>query len=85
MKTDPVHRMKENIEQLNEIFEQGKRCALDLTEAAASSSKEAAYSADEWARDNTWKLLAATLAFGLVFGLLFSRRSGEWEPRRIPR
>lgn len=85
MEHNATDRVKEQVEEVKDAFEQGKQSVRELSQAAANTSKEAVAFADEWVRGNSWKLLGLVLGLGLIAGWLLSRRSSEPKAERLPR
>lgn len=85
MKSNVADRVKEQVEQIKGAYGQGKESARDLTQTATVKSKEAAYRADEWIHDNSWKMLGITLAVGLILGLILRGSDHEMDLERYPR
>jgi ElaB/YqjD/DUF883 family membrane-anchored ribosome-binding protein len=83
MENDARDRLKEQVDDIKEAYEQGRDSVRELSQAAVNTSKEAVRYTDYWVRDNSWKLLGISLAAGLVIGLLL--RGGSSKPDRVPR
>jgi ElaB/YqjD/DUF883 family membrane-anchored ribosome-binding protein len=85
MENKAADRVKEQVEEVKDAYEQGKQSVRELSQAAANTSKEAVACADEWVRGNSWKLLGLAAALGLIAGWLLSRPSREPQAERLPR
>ena len=85
METKAADRVKEQVEEIKDAYQQGKQSVRELSQAAANTSKEAVACADEWVRGNSWKLLGIAVGLGLIAGWLLSRRSSEPKAERLPR
>ncbi len=85
MESTSANRVKAQVEEVKEAFDQSRQSVRELSQAAVDTSKEVVACTDDWVRSNAWKLLAMTLALGLVAGILFGRRGDSMPLERVPR
>jgi len=85
MEHNAGERIRDQVESVKDAYEESKQSVRELGQAAVDTSREAVAVTDEWARGNTWKLLAIALAAGLVVGLLSRSRAEHPDTERVPR
>ena len=88
MEPKAADRLKEQVAEVKDAYQESKQSVRDLTQAAVQTSKEAVAFTDECIRDNAWKLFGAAVAVGVVLGYLCSRRGERIRPEsgaeRVP-
>ena len=85
MEQRAADRLKEQVADVKDAYQESKQSVRDLTQAAVQTSREAVAFTDEWIHDNTWKLFGIAVAVGMVLGYACSRRRERTDTERIPR
>ncbi len=69
---ETAKRVQEQVEQVQEIYDEGRRRVGDLAKTASESSKKAMAFTDQWVHENPWWALGIIAGAGLVIGLLIA-------------
>ena len=74
---ETAKRIKEQVGQVQDAYETGRRAVSDLARTASQSSKQAATQTDEWVHENPWMALGIVAGVGVLLGILLSQAVGE--------
>lgn len=66
-------RIKEQVEQVQEVYQDGRRAVSDLANAATERSRAALTATDEWVHRNPWVALGIVAGVGALLGLLITQ------------
>jgi len=66
-------RIQEQVDQVQEVYEDGRRAVSDLANAATEKSREALTATDEWVHRNPWLALGIVAGVGLLLGFLITQ------------
>ena len=66
-------RIQEQVDQVQEVYEDGRRAVSDFANAATEKSREALTATDEWVHRNPWLALGIVAGVGLFLGLLITQ------------
>jgi ElaB/YqjD/DUF883 family membrane-anchored ribosome-binding protein len=67
---ETAKRVQEQVEQVQQVYENGRRRVEELAKTASESSKKAVAFTDQWVHENPWWALGIVAGVGLVIGLL---------------
>jgi len=68
-----ANRIREQAEQVKEVYDSGKRAASDLMNTASEQSKKALTITDQWVHENPWMALGVVAGVGCLLGLLIAQ------------
>ncbi len=67
---ETAKRVQEQVEQVQQVYDDGRRRMEELARTASESSRKAVAFTDQWVRENPWWALGIVAGIGLVIGLL---------------
>jgi ElaB/YqjD/DUF883 family membrane-anchored ribosome-binding protein len=70
---ETAKRIKEQVNQVQEVYEDGRQAATDFAKSASEASKRALSATDEWVHENPWVALGAVAGVGLLVGILIAQ------------
>jgi ElaB/YqjD/DUF883 family membrane-anchored ribosome-binding protein len=74
---ETARRINEQIEQVQGVYDNGRRAVGDLARSASDKSKQALTATDHWVHDNPWVALGVVAGVGLVLGVLMGQSFRE--------
>ena len=69
---ETAKRVQEQVEQVQQVYQDGRRRVEDLAKTASESSQKAMAFTDQWVHENPWWALGVIAGVGLVIGLLIA-------------
>jgi len=71
---DPTaKRIQEQVEQVQEVYDNGRRAVGDLAKTASEKSRQALTATDSWVHENPWVALGMVAGVGLLLGVLIAQ------------
>ena len=70
-------RMQEQVGQVQDAYENGRRAMGDLAKTASEKSRKALNATDEWVHGNPWVALGIVAGIGVVLGVLIAQCVSE--------
>jgi ElaB/YqjD/DUF883 family membrane-anchored ribosome-binding protein len=74
---ETAKRVEEQVNQLQDVYEDGRRKINDLARTASDRSKQALTFTDEWVHQNPWLALGVIAGVGLIVGLLLGHAPSD--------
>ena len=74
---ETAKRIQEQAEQVQNLYEDGRRKMTDLAKSASENSKRAYAFTDQWVHENPWLALGMVAGVGLIIGVLAAQSFRE--------
>jgi ElaB/YqjD/DUF883 family membrane-anchored ribosome-binding protein len=70
---DMAKRIRQQVDEVQEAYETGRKSASEFARAASDSSRKAVTLTDQWVHENPWVALGIVAGVGLLIGVLVSQ------------
>lgn len=70
---ETAKRVQDQVQQVQDIYEDKRRAIGELAKTATEKSKQAMTITDEWVHDKPWVALGIVAGVGLVLGILIAQ------------
>jgi len=74
---ETAKRIQEQVEQVQEVYEDGRRVVGDFARTATEKSRQALSATDQWVHGNPWLALGIVAGVGVLLGALVAQSLGE--------
>ena len=74
---ETAKRIQEQVEQVQAVYEEGRRSVAEFARSASESSKRALIATDRWVHTKPWTALGTAASVGLLLGLWLAQSLQE--------
>jgi len=74
---ETAKRIREQVGQVQEVYEDGRRAVGDLAKTASEKSRQAWSVTDQWVHGNPWMALGIVAGVGVLLGVLIAQSCGD--------
>ena len=74
---ETAKRIQDQVGQVQEVYQDGRRAVGDLAKAASEKSRQALSATDQWVHGNPWMAVGIIAGVGVLLGVLIAQACGE--------